>query len=98
VPAARRALQKLKPQGREALFDQSSGRALEVAEKLENLGELGEKHPSAAKADFNPAGFYAGVETPASLRTEFFRSLFTRNFTESQSDGACGFPSFGLFY
>jgi hypothetical protein len=35
-----------------------------VAEKLENLGELGEKHPSAAKADFNPVGFMRGLKPP----------------------------------
>jgi hypothetical protein len=52
----------------------SIGPTKEAAENLAIQGELGGNVPPGLK----PYGFYwlyAGVETPASLRLEFFRSL-----------------------
>jgi hypothetical protein len=43
-------------------------------------GEKPEIHTSGAKALRRFCWFYAGVETPASLRIEFFRSLYSTSF------------------
>ena len=57
--------------------------AKEVAAKLENWGRTGEKHPSAAKTDINPAGFMRRLKPPPpsgpnSSATGKARSLIAR--------------------
>ena len=46
--------------------------AEQVAERGSVSGEISGELPSAAKADINSVGYFAGVQTPASLRIECF--------------------------
>jgi hypothetical protein len=45
-----------------------------TAEEIEDLIEIGGRHPSGAKARFHFAGLMRGLKTPASLRFDSFRN------------------------
>jgi hypothetical protein len=49
--------------------------AKQAAEKVEVSGEIGEKHPSGAKARVDSIGFMPGINPRPTARQEFFRSL-----------------------
>jgi hypothetical protein len=47
----------------------------QAAEKLGILGEIGAKHPSAAKAIVDSVGFVRGLKPPPPSGSRFFHSL-----------------------